>query len=590
MQKQSYINHNKKKAATDKLLYALPVVALLTAAGLGVARYTVNSNVVATTLTPTTVNSTPFGVMSDLSLGVTIDGNTILNIIPNADGKFAQSEIGVTVNTSNTFGYTLKMYAYEPNSATPTTSLINKAAPLSGDSYWTIETLANGSSYTADEFANSDATKNKWGYRLNGATNFVPVKKETTFIGSSANGSNRETVVFGAKIDNTIPNGYYQATLNFTAVTNAPVANDERSTFETAFAYSGISLYDGEHYAMQDMSKQICNAVYYDEGDKTGASVKSIQLVDKRDNELYWVSKLADGNCWMTQNLDFNITGARLDSTTTNLTRFDANSGEGEAATGPYTVANGYTQIDGITYWTPGVANSTIVTSRDLTGPDGQINFGNNKNKWSLDDTKPHSVDPGKWYMTGIYFSSSKCNDIDWSVGCNYLDGSRTTAYDDNTPLSTYFSQNPYSGNGEHGAIGNYYNWTAAIATNDSSAVDESGTYENSICPANWNLPKDGMYSTLDTLYNSVYSSTTDEKDKGLMAAPFYGVRGGLVDTPGSDVSTVYSAGRYGFYWSSTSAGNTNARRLNFRSVAVLPSSNHRRYYGHSVRCVALAE
>ncbi len=30
------------------------------------------------------------------------------------------------------------------------------------------------------------------------------------------------------------------------------------------------------------------------------------QLKDTRDNKTYWVTKLKDGNCWMTQNLDYN--------------------------------------------------------------------------------------------------------------------------------------------------------------------------------------------------------------------------------------------------------------------------------------------
>lgn len=32
-----------------------------------------------------------------------------------------------------------------------------------------------------------------------------------------------------------------------------------------------------------------------------------VQLLDSRDNKLYWVAKLADDNCWMTQNLDYDI-------------------------------------------------------------------------------------------------------------------------------------------------------------------------------------------------------------------------------------------------------------------------------------------
>ena len=32
------------------------------------------------------------------------------------------------------------------------------------------------------------------------------------------------------------------------------------------------------------------------------------ELVDVRDNKLYWVAKLEDNHCWITQNLDLDIT------------------------------------------------------------------------------------------------------------------------------------------------------------------------------------------------------------------------------------------------------------------------------------------
>ena len=43
------------------------------------------------------------------------------------------------------------------------------------------------------------------------------------------------------------------------------------------------------------------------------------QLIDQRDSKNYWVTKLSDGNCWMTQNLDLNL------STSTTLTPANTN-------------------------------------------------------------------------------------------------------------------------------------------------------------------------------------------------------------------------------------------------------------------------
>ena len=46
---------------------------------------------------------------------------------------------------------------------------------------------------------------------------------------------------------------------------------------------------------MQEMTSTIC---------ADAAENDTAQLTDTRDGKKYWVTKLADGNCWMTQNLD----------------------------------------------------------------------------------------------------------------------------------------------------------------------------------------------------------------------------------------------------------------------------------------------
>ena len=61
-------------------------------------------------------------------------------------------------------------------------------------------------------------------------------------------------------------------------------------------------------------------------------------------------------------------------------------------------------------------------------------------------------------------------------------------------------------------------------------------------------------------------------------------VRGGNVG-PGVDLG---DAGSRGFYWSSDGRNSSNAYGLLFYSGYVTPSHNAYRYYGRSVRCVAL--
>ena len=54
---------------------------------------------------------------------------------------------------------------------------------------------------------------------------------------------------------------------------------------------------------MQDMTTEICT---------NSALNESKQLTDTRDSKRYQVTKLKDGNCWMTQNLDYDIPGKKL--------------------------------------------------------------------------------------------------------------------------------------------------------------------------------------------------------------------------------------------------------------------------------------
>ena len=63
---------------------------------------------------------------------------------------------------------------------------------------------------------------------------------------------------------------------------------------------------------MQDMTTDICtNTEVIGEGSQT-------QLIDIRDDKVYWATKLADGHCWMTENLDL-AGGTKLYSETSDV-------------------------------------------------------------------------------------------------------------------------------------------------------------------------------------------------------------------------------------------------------------------------------
>ena len=145
---------------------------------------------------------------------------------------------------------------------------------------------------------------NKWGYSTDG-TNFskIPtsanhaILKNIDHFPSAA--EKTATVYLGAKVDMSIAPGAYKKTVLFTVI--AHEMQDMRTIFDIT--------------KMQEITPKICSntqkpaktatALDWD-GSKKGdeSYVPRTVLEDERDESRYLVSKLADGNCWMSQNLN----------------------------------------------------------------------------------------------------------------------------------------------------------------------------------------------------------------------------------------------------------------------------------------------
>ena len=87
---------------------------------------------------------------------------------------------------------------------------------------------------------------------------------------------------------------------------------DKTYTITDGIAYEYVNLLSTLTY-MQDMTTEICNgtttpAAFEADGTTINANVPQSTLYDVRDNNDYTVRKLADGNCWMTQNLRLALT------------------------------------------------------------------------------------------------------------------------------------------------------------------------------------------------------------------------------------------------------------------------------------------
>ena len=345
------------------------------------------------------------------------------------------------------------------------------------------------------------------------------------------------------------------------------------TTLESAFASAGkskktgvvdpVTGQTGDFYRMQDMENSICQAVT--PNDNPGYD--EIQLVDDRDNKIYWVAKLKDGHCWMTQNLDLDlgIKDTTLGIDTTVLTSEDTDLND-NSMSGAYSKNYDYNYANNVISWSP--QNIT----RDYQNSTGT--------PWKNITDVAYSLDPGGWYWDGD----------DSTPYCNYLNPNASC---------THFTQNR-TGTNRHLSVGNYYNWPAAIASDDSSGLTSS-TYgsdadpdsinrnpQNSICPKGWRLPtisyKGNIANSTSEFarVNGLYNDDITNNDKKLIESPLWFVRSGRIVSGG-----LSDSGDWAHYWSSTAGNNSQTYNLNFMANAVYLANNYRRDLGWSVRCVA---
>ncbi len=307
--------------------------------------------------------------------------------------------------------------------------------------------------------------------------------------------------------------------------------------------YYGIPARD-LRFAMQDISllvdgQNVC--------ERTTAIGTEAYVLDLRDFKSYWIVKLKDGKCWMSQNLDYDIPVSGMTSDDSDLN---------VSGTAGYT--NGYS-VDG----------NGKITYMPIRGT-GSIE------SYVKSTTSPYSSDLGDIYQI---CTSSSCPDS--------------------------FSTTPGGLYGTHGHLGNVYNWTASAASNESSGLVTSsssvmGIAENSICPKGWRLPvftgannDDGVDEPgiIRTAYGWLNSNTI-----AFLREPLFIVRAGQV---AQDVGTMWSdykghyngQGNIGQYWGSTYRnyfdGDYSGGQWTLNSSANTTSGGVRRYFSGSIRCIA---
>ena len=253
------------------------------------------------------------------------------NITPTNAGTFTSKSVDALVATNATKGYELYF-----SSKDEATDMLNTNTAISDKIT---------SSFTGT-VTNTTMGKNNWGYSMNN-TDFTAIPKKSghkklrNLTTKPTTDELKTTVHFGTKISTNLVAGNYEKSVLFTAVAHANPPKTLHSISK-----------------MQQMTPEICAATttpnrtataldtdgsHY--GDPNYAPTKT--LVDTRDDNTYTVSKLADGRCWMTQNLRIiNKTITPADSDVTANYTIPASSLSGFDL-GIYNTSNAYVDSDG---------------------------------------------------------------------------------------------------------------------------------------------------------------------------------------------------------------------------------------------------
>ena len=274
-------------------------------------------------------------------------------ITPTSTGTFDSKELKVNVSTNAIKGY--ELYFSSEDEATDmkhaSSSISNKIS----------------SNFTGS-LTSTSMTNNTWGYSLNN-TDFSSIPKKSNQIklkdlNTYPTATDRtQSVYFGVKADTTLPSGIYEKNVIFTAVAHANPAKP---------------LHDISK--MQEMTTATCDATTTPKKESTTLDtdgshqgdpnyVPTKTLTDTRDNNTYTVSKLADGKCWMTQNL--RITGKTITSSDSDVSGSYVIPTSALSGFGPNDISIAYDRPNygGYYNWytaTAGTGKTTSAASQDM--------------------------------------------------------------------------------------------------------------------------------------------------------------------------------------------------------------------------------
>ena len=472
-------------------------------------------------------------------------GTTTLKAICNDSEGFAIYAIGYTndMDGNNTLASTTL--------ATPIT--INTGTATSGNSQWAMKLATNSEASYPIELQNG------FGAFHTVPDDYMLVAKRmaNTDAGTAAIGSVL-TTTYQVFVSNMQPADTYTGKVKYVMVHSAThsapvVCNPNATTISEVKCMQDFGNVDSTNRAAILASM---------------TAGQQYTMQDKRDGKTYTIAKLADGNVWMTQNLDLDLVAG--DTYTNEDTDIGYNTTTGEYETAA---------------WSP--IRSTYATSSSQSTTWCQGGTWNSQYGYCESNNTPESYDPGDFY-----WNSTLSDYNDWGAydqTCDY--STSTLSCSGTSPIGTYISS---TGTAQY-HLGNYYNWTAAVAMNDSSSyTTQNELIEQSICPVGWTLPRtrtgDDTFYSLWNDYDMVYSSFIDVNgnlsyDNGEMAlwtSPLYFSASGVFD------GVLFNVGGDGSFWSSVVNDEFEAWAAGFAVNGSISSSNNDyRGGGYSIRCVA---
>ena len=397
------------------------------------------------------------------SLNVTVSSNNVvLDLNPNTKTSDSQ-DITVTVGTNNITGYKLNMSS--------TGDITSLSRDSSGDGITaSIPTLSSAAGTTA-----SSLSDNTWGYRLNNTGNFVPYVSGVKIMEKNvATNADTATLSFASKINYNQAAGAYAINLIFTGTVN-PLCDTTITGYMQTFD------------PCPDM-----------------AIGTSGTLKDLRDNKVYTVAKLADGQIWMTSNLNL-AGGTKLYSETSNVPAGYPES----AGVGYYTLPNssssGFSSDTTAYVYNTGNETTTQTSAANnsyyswLAATAGGKDADGNAVTGNGPDTA-YSVCPKNWRLpkSGNQSDTSATSTTGYKKGDFYK---LATAYGANLESSYYqnsavFYQNAGPNTLPNFLLAGYY---------DSSSFYNGGPYGYY-----WSS---SSYSSTDAYYLSFYSSIVYSAD-----------------------------------------------------------------------------